>query len=200
VDAHAWDERYAAAPLVWSAGPNALFAELVAPWPPGRALDVACGEGRTAVWLASRGWSVRAVDFSPVGIDKGRRRAAEEGVTVDWQVLDVVGADLGSGYDLVAVLYLHLPEDDAAAVLAACARALAPGGRLLYLGHARDNIERGVGGPQDPTVLPTPQLLRRWAEPLTVERCSHVDRVTPDGTAIDVLLLASRPAAGTGPS
>jgi SAM-dependent methyltransferase len=193
VDSRAWDERYAAAPLVWSAGPNALFAELAASWPPGRALDVACGEGRTAVWLAGRGWSVRAVDFSEVGVEKARRRAEQDGLAVDWQVLDVVGADLGTGYDLVAVLYLHLPEHQSAAVLAACGRALAPGGRLVYLGHARDNLRRGVGGPQDPTVLPTPELLAAWAGDLVVERCEHIDRPTPDGTAVDVLLVASRP-------
>jgi SAM-dependent methyltransferase len=195
VDSRAWDERYAAAPLVWSAGPNALFAELAGPWPPGRALDVACGEGRTAVWLAGRGWSVRAVDFSAVGVEKARRRAEQEGVDVEWQVLDVVGADLGTGYDLVVVLYLHLPEHQSAAVLAACGRALAPGGRLVYLGHARDNLRRGVGGPQDPTVLPTPELLAAWAGDLVVERCEHVDRATPDGTAVDVLLVASRPGS-----
>jgi SAM-dependent methyltransferase len=195
MDAQAWDERYAAVPLVWSAGPNARFAELVGPWRPGRALDVACGEGRTAVWLATRGWSVRAVDFSAVAVAKGRRRAEQEGVDVEWDVADVVTADLGQGYDLVAVLYLQLPEDQLATVLASCARALAPGGRLVYLGHARDNLAHGVGGPQDPTVLPTPELLERWAGDLRVDHCAHVDRSTPDGTAIDVLLVATRPPA-----
>jgi SAM-dependent methyltransferase len=195
MDAQAWDERYAAVPLVWSAGPNARFAELVGDWPPGRALDVACGEGRTAVWLAKRGWSVRAVDFSAVGVEKGRSRAAAEGVDVEWDVADVVTADLGEGYDLVAVLYLHLPEAEEAAVIRSCARALAPGGRLVFLGHARDNLERGVGGPQDSSVLPTPELLADWAGDLETEQCSHVDRDTPEGTAIDVLLVAIRPPA-----
>ena len=194
MDSREWNERYASAPLVWSAGPNALFAELVGSWPPGRALDVACGEGRTAVWLAGRGWSVRAVDFSAVGVDKGRRRAAQQDVDVEWEVLDVVRADLGRDYDLVAVLYLHLPEDQMATVLGAGARALAPGGRLVVLDHARENLERGVGGPQDPALLPTPELLRRWAGDLHIDRCEHVDRPTPDGTAIDVLLVATRPA------
>ena len=193
MDANAWDERYAAVPLVWSAGPNARFADLVRDWRPGRALDLACGEGRTAVWLAARGWSVRAVDFSAVGVEKGRRRAEQEGVDVEWDVVDVVGADLGEGYDLVVVLYLHLPEDQEASVVAACGRALAPGGRLVFLGHARANLERGVGGPQDPAVLPTPDLLAAWARDLRVERCEHVDRVTPEGTAVDVLLVAAKP-------
>jgi SAM-dependent methyltransferase len=136
---------------------------------------------------------VRAVDFSAVCIEKARARAEQEGVSVDWDVVDVVSGDLGSGYDLVVVLYLHLPEDQAAAVLAACGRALIPGGRLVFLGHARENLQRGVGGPQDRTVLPTPELLARWSGDLRVERCEHVERPTPDGTAVDVLLVATRP-------
>lgn len=197
MDARGWDERYGATPLVWSAGPNELFASLVQDWPPGRALDVACGEGRTALWLASRGWAVRAVDFSPVGIDKGRRRARAEGLDVEWDVVDVVHADLGAGdFDLVVVLYLHLPAPQSEQVVQRCIRALAPGGRLVVIAHARDNIEHGVGGPQDPALLPTPEALAQWAHGLDVERCEHVLRETPDGDAIDVLLVARRPRPG----
>lgn len=192
VDAEAWDARYASQPMVWSAGPNALFAELTADWPPGRALDVACGEGRTAIWLASRGWQVRAVDFSSAGIDKGRERAAAEGVDVEWQVGDVSTADLGSGYDLVALLYLQLPHEQMARVVARCVEALAPGGRLVVIAHDLDNLERGVGGPQDASVLPSVPLLREWAADAQIERAEQVERETPNGTAIDVLLIARR--------
>ena len=192
MDADAWDARYASQPMVWSAGPNALFADLVADWTPGRALDVACGEGRTAIWLAQRGWSVRAVDFSAAGIAKGRERAAAEGLEVDWQVGDVTTADLGSGYDLVALLYLQLPHEQQATVVDRCVEALAPGGRLVVIAHDLDNLARGVGGPQDASVLPTPELLRQWAHGAHVDRCEQVDRGTPDGTAIDVLLVAHR--------
>jgi 2-polyprenyl-3-methyl-5-hydroxy-6-metoxy-1,4-benzoquinol methylase len=192
MDAEGWDARYAGQPLVWSAGPNALFASLVADWAPGRALDLACGEGRTAVWLASLGWRVRAVDFSSVGIDKGRERAAAQGLQIDWDVDDVVTADLGEGYDLVALLYLQLPHEQLAGVVGRCVEALAPGGRLVVIAHDLDNLERGVGGPQDAAVLPTAALLREWARAADVERAEQVGRETPEGTAIDVLLVARR--------
>ena len=74
VDAAGWDERYAATDLVWSAGPNQFVEAACADLPPGRAVDLAAGEGRNAIWLARRGWQVTAVDFSQVGLDKGAHR------------------------------------------------------------------------------------------------------------------------------
>lgn len=192
MDADAWDARYEGQPMVWSAGPNALFAEIASHWPVGRALDVACGEGRTAIWLASRGWQVRAIDFSAAGIAKGRERATAEGLDVEWQVSDVRTADLGSGYDLVALLYLQLPHEQMASVVARCVEALAPGGRLVVIAHDIDNLTRGVGGPQEASVLPSVRLLREWASGANLERAEQVDRETGDGTAIDVVLIARR--------
>lgn len=199
MDAAAWDARYADRELTWSAGPNALFAEVVADLPPGRALDVAAGEGRTALWLARRGWAVRAVDFSAVGLAKGRARAAEEGLAVEWVLADVTATDLGQrAFDLVAVLYLHLPEPAMRAVLRRCADPVAGGGRLVVIGHDRDNLARGHGGPQDPELLHTPELLRAAADAagLVVRRAEQVLRPTDDGPAVDTLLVAERPAAG----
>src|SRR5687767_10791749 len=115
-----WDERYAAG-RQWSDAPNALAAQLLSDLPPGRALDVAAGEGRMSLWLASRGWQVTALDLSAAGLDRGRARAAELGLQVDWQVADATTAELGEqAHDLVLVLYLHLPRADLAAVLARC--------------------------------------------------------------------------------
>src|SRR6476646_8725770 len=84
-----WNARYAQKELVWSAEPNRLFAAEVGGLPPGRALDLACGEGRNAVWLAGRGWRVTGVDFSGVALAKARRLADRAGVA-----LDLVQADL----------------------------------------------------------------------------------------------------------
>ncbi|GAC1610995.1 MAG: class I SAM-dependent methyltransferase [Mycobacteriales bacterium] len=192
MDASEWDARYAAAQQ-WSDEPNALAASLLADVAPGKALDVAAGEGRMALWLAQRGWKVRALDFSAVGLERGRGRAAELAVDVDWQVADATAADLGElTYDLVLVLYLHLPHDQLADVLMAAAGAVGPGGRLVVLGHDRDNVERGVGGPPDPKILYDVQLLRAAAAGLAVDRLEQVERPVGEQTAIDTLLVARR--------
>lgn len=197
MDARAWDERYAAAPLLWSAGPNALFAELTEDLPPGRALDLAAGEGRTALWLASRGWTVTAVDFSGVALDKGRVLSERAGVTVDWVRADVTEpAAIRGSYDLVAVLYLHLAEKVIRDVLRRAVDAVAPGGRLVLIGHDRDNISHGTGGPQDPAILYTTELLADWLGDLEVRRLEQVPRPVGEQTAIDTLLVATARDAG----
>jgi SAM-dependent methyltransferase len=189
-----WDERYAASERVWSTGPNREVERVVGGWPPGTALDLGAGEGRHALWLAERGWRVTAVDFSSVGIERGRVLARERGLDVDWVVADATTwtPEEGRAHDLVLVAYLHLPED----VLSRAARWLAPGGALVVVGHALRNLTEGVGGPQDPAILHTTEQLRAAATGLDVERCEEVVRATDTGDAIDVVLVARRPAAG----
>ncbi|PLW74405.1 class I SAM-dependent methyltransferase, partial [Streptomyces sp. DJ] len=76
MDSREWDERYASRELVWGAEPNRWLVREVEDLAPGRALDLAAGEGRNALWLADRGWRVTAVDFSRTALDRGRRLAA----------------------------------------------------------------------------------------------------------------------------
>lgn len=187
-----WDERYAAAERVWSAGPNREVERIVAGWVPGRALDLGAGEGRHALWLAEKGWQVTAVDFSAVGIDRGRREAESRGLAVDWVVDDVTTwrPPEGTSFDLALVAYLHVPED----VFSRLGRWLAPGGALVVVGHALRNLTEGVGGPQDPALLHTTEQLRAAARDLDIERCEEVLRSTDAGDAIDVVLVARRPA------
>ncbi len=190
-DAAHWDARYAESDRLWSADPNATIAEIVGPMPAGRALDVGAGEGRHAVWLAALGWDVTAVDFSAVGIDRGRREAAARGLTVDWVVADTREwtPPAGTTYDLVLVAYLHLEGD----VLTRVRDWVAPAGRLVVLGHALRNLTEGVGGPQDPRLLHTEEQLRAAAAGLRIERLGEVLRSTPDGEAIDITVVAQRP-------
>lgn len=190
-DAGHWDERYGATDRLWSAEPNATVAQLVTPMTPGRALDVGAGEGRHAVWLAGLGWEVTAVDFSAVGV--GRGRAAPGGNAVDWVVADVRkwSPPLGATYDLVLVVYLHVADD----VFGRLRDWLAPDGALVVVGHALRNLTDGVGGPQDPRLLHTEEQLRAAASGLTVERLGEVLRPTPGGDAIDLVLVARAPSA-----
>ena len=148
MDAAEWDERYAAADLVWSAAPNTFLAAEVDGMAPGAALDVACGEGRNAIWLAEQGWAATGVDFSSVAVDKARRLAAQRGVAARWFVADVVTEPLpppetGTGYDLVAVLYLQLPAGERTQALTKARDALAPGGTIAIAEWLVNEDRRG---------------------------------------------------------
>lgn len=185
-----WDERYAASDRVWSATPNAEVERIIGGWPPGRALDLGAGEGRHAVWLATKGWRVTAVDFSAVGLAKGEAEATERGLAVEWVVADVRSwqPPHPEAYDLVLAAYLHLPED----VLGQARTWLAPGGVLVVVGHALRNLTDGVGGPSDPALLHTLEQLQAAAKGLQVERCEEIVRPTEGGDAIDAVLVARR--------
>ena len=199
-----WDRRYGATDLVWTAEPNRWLVAEAAGLPPGRALDLACGEGRSALWLARQGWRVTAVDFSPVALAKGRRLAAGSGGPgVDWVEADVrTYRPEPAAFDLVLLAYVHLPGPDRGAVHRAAAGALAPGGVLLVVGHDTTNVRDGVGGPQDPAVLFTPADVVDDLAPvdgLEVERAGRVLRPvpTPEGErqAVDALVRVHRRTA-----
>ena len=191
----AWDERYRTAEWVWSLAPNRFVAEQLAGLAPGRALDLACGEGRNALWLARQGWRVTAVDFSDVALDKGRERAAKDGLELEWVAADLTAyVPEAGGFELVVIAYLHLLPHDLETVLRRAAEALAPGGTLFIIGHDVTNLAEGVGGPQDPNVLYTPEAV---TAPLTALRIERAERVTRpvDGAprpAIDTLVVAVR--------
>ncbi|HET7690937.1 MAG TPA: class I SAM-dependent methyltransferase [Nocardioidaceae bacterium] len=155
MDAAAWDERYAAAPLVWSAGPNQFVASELGELTPGRAVDLACGEGRNAIWLAARGWEVTAVDFSAVAVEKARQLGADgPGADVEWVVADAL-TWTGAGFGLAVLAYLQLPADERRTAVRNVWSALVPGGHLLVVAHDSTNLTEGTGGPQDASVLYT---------------------------------------------
>ncbi len=186
-----WDQRYAET-RQWSAEPNALVAGLLYDVPAGDAVDLAAGEGRHALWLAGRGWRVTAVDFSNVGLARGRGQPAADLVT--WVRADVLDWSASpASLDLVLVAYLHLPEPDMRTELTRAVGWLRPGGRLLVLGHDLDNLTHGVGGPQEPAILHSLERLTPVADLLDVDRFEQVPRDTPAGTALDTLLWGRRP-------
>ncbi len=197
MDSAGWDSRYRASDLVWGGEPNRFVADEFTGTPPGRALDLGAGEGRNAIWLAGLGWQVTAVDFSEVAVDRARRLAEQRGATVEWVVADLRTYQPPPGvFDAVVVAYLHLLSVDLNVVLGRAAEALAPGGRILVVGHDVTNIEHGIGGPHDPRVLHTPQGIVADLPGLTVRRAERVRRPvqTEDGVvdAIDTLVTAVR--------
>jgi SAM-dependent methyltransferase len=193
-----WNARYAGSELLWTAEPNRRFASEVEGLEPGHALELACGEGRNAVWLAEQGWRVTGVDFSDVALAKAEQLAASRGVEVEWVVADVLEyASMRRAFDLVAMLYLHLPPGELARVIRSAVDALAPDGTLIVLGHDTTNLTEGHGGPRDASVLFTPKDVVAQLEGLVVERAETVHRTVAleggEATAIDALVRARRP-------
>jgi 2-polyprenyl-3-methyl-5-hydroxy-6-metoxy-1,4-benzoquinol methylase len=198
VNREQWDERYRTDELIWKAEPNRFLVAELDGIAPGRALDVACGEGRNALWLAAKGWRVTGVDFSSAALAKGRRIASEQGLEVEYVEADVVEwpPPLGQ-FDAVVLMYLHLPAPERRQVLSHAKAALAPGGLLLVVGHDLSNLTQGTGGPQDATVLYRPEDLVTDLSGLRIEKAERVTRTveTEAGprTAIDALVRAVRP-------
>jgi SAM-dependent methyltransferase len=195
VEREDWNRRHGESGQLFGVDPNRFLVAEVDGLAPGRALDLACGAGRNAVWLAEQGWQVTGVDFSDVAIDNARRLAGDRGVAVEWLV-----ADLGewepaaNAFDLVVVLYLHLPAEERRPIMRRAAAALAGGGTILVVGHHSANIAEGTGGPQDARVLFTAEDIAADLEGLDVEKAERVLRpVEGERDAVDALVRARRP-------
>lgn len=182
MDADAWDQRYAASELVWSRDPNQFVATELADLPPGTAVDLAAGEGRNAIWLASRGWSATAVDFSQVALDKGARLAADLDVT--WVRADATTWQPPAPVDLVVMAYFQVPAEDRRRAVRGAATMLAPGGTLLLVAHDSTNLAEGTGGPQDPAVLMSAEDVLADLEGIEVD-VVRAERVAREVSAAD---------------
>ena len=200
MDASGWNERYRAADLVWGAEPNRFVRRLCERLPVGDALDIACGEGRNALWLARLGWRVLGVDYSEAAIERARALTAAEPEAVrlhtTWRVADVtVEPPKPDRYDLTSVSYVHIEPADIDAMLRDAARSVRAGGRLVVVGHDYRNLHEGVGGPQDAERLYVPDDMAALARDcgLEVEIAETAERPTDDGVALDSILRARRP-------
>lgn len=198
-DAAYWDERYRDKETVWGLAPNRFVEQEVGDLAPGRALDLACGEGRNAIWLASRGWTVVAVDFSAVAIDKGRAGAAQLDAPhrIEWHVADATTYETDASVDLAVLCYFQVSPPARRAAVSRAVAALAPGGTLLVVAHDSRNLTDGTGGPQDPSVLYTAADIAGdlTGSDLVVDKAGEVLRPV-DGAprpAIDTLVRAHRP-------
>jgi SAM-dependent methyltransferase len=207
MDSTAWNQRYEGSELVWSAAPNIWVRQLTEHLPAGTALDIAAGEGRNALWLAARGWNATAADFSAVALQRARS-LAQENLGQDAGRLETLEVDVKTwaprprSYDLVLVVYLHLPKDERSPIMRAAAEAVAPGGTLLVVGHDLENLVSGHGGPQNPDVLYRPGDIVADIEPahLVIVREETASRSLTDDQglpvqALDALVLARRAVA-----
>jgi SAM-dependent methyltransferase len=148
-DLASWEERYRGAPALWSGRANPSLVTQTADLPPGRALDVGCGEGADALELAGRGWQVTGLDWSEVALARAAEHAAAAGLTerVEWVQGDVTSWEPPAGaYDLVTAHFLHPTTQERGPLLARLAAAVAPGGTLLWVGHPYDEDRAAAWG------------------------------------------------------
>ena len=198
MDSTAWDERYATKEYVWTVTVNQFVSAHLSGLEPGTAIDLACGEGRNSVWLASRGWTVTAVDYSQVGLDKAQRLAADSNIEIETVCADALSWEPDGPVDLVVLSYLQLEAPERAAVLDHARTWLNPGGTLFVIAHDRSNVVDGYGGPQSPEVCYDPAETAEALVGLDIEVAEVASRhvETPEGerTALDTLVVARLPA------
>lgn len=197
MDSTAWDERYSTNELIWTGRANQFVERHLADLEPGSAVDLGAGEGRNAVWLAQRGWTVTAVDFSSVGLEKAAKLAEEHGVELAVECADATTWEPDGPVDLVVLSYLQLPAAQQHAVLERAATWLTPGGTLFVVAHDRSNIDVGYGGPPSAEVCYSVDDTVAALAGLDVTTAEVAERAvdTPDGTrtAFDTLVIARRP-------
>jgi SAM-dependent methyltransferase len=201
-----WERHYSGQAPRWSGRPNPVLVDVVGPLSPGRALDLGCGEGGDALWLAGQGWQVTAVDISRTAVDRVRARAEREGLAdrVRTERHNLAHSRPTGEFDLVSAQYLHTPvELDRAQVLRAAAHQLAPGGLLLVVDHG--SIAPWSWTQDADTHFPTPA--DKFAELALDPAGWHAERLDapsrtatgPDGqtaTVTDHVLAVRRSAAG----
>ncbi|RAY14102.1 SAM-dependent methyltransferase [Actinomadura craniellae] len=151
MDAQFWDERYLSRDQLFSGAPNGVLVTEATDLPPGQALDLGCGEGADALWLARRGWQVTGVDISQIALQRAAAAAADLADRVAWTRADLTVAPPPAGaFDLVSAQYFPLVHQPDHAALRGLLAAVAPGGTLLFVGHDPADLPPGQDHGFDP--------------------------------------------------
>ena len=151
-----WDARYAERDAIWSGRPNGHLVAVASGLRPGDALDLGCGEGADAVWLARQGWTVTGVDISTVALGRAAEAAATSGVAgrVTLRQVDMLTFEPEpASFDLVSSQFIHLPLELRSTLNARLAAAVRPGGSLLVVGHHASDLQTTIGRPDIPELF-----------------------------------------------
>ncbi len=168
-----WNEMWAERDDLSRDADELLVAEIEG-LKPGRALDIGCGAGGNAVWLAEHGWQVTATDFADAAIEKGKRLATKRDVQVEFVVAEATTFRPDDQYDLIISFYIQLPPDQRAKMLSLAAGALTPGGTLLFVSHDRSSAPSGWTD-EDMVGLTTPDEVASELPGLKIEQAFVVE-------------------------
>jgi SAM-dependent methyltransferase len=209
-DKEFWDERYRSASRIWSGDPNPQLVAEVAGRPPGTALDVGCGEGADAIWLARQGWTVVAADISSVALERAERHARDADpallARIEWRQVDLLASPpRPDSCDLVSAQFLQLPPELRTRLFTGLIASVRAGGTLLVVGHHPSDLATGAPRPQLPEVFYSAEeiaALLDGAWTIDVSEARPRPASTADGTQVtvhDAVLVATRRAATRPP-
>jgi SAM-dependent methyltransferase len=200
MDSQDWDTRYKSADNIWSLSPNEFVAQYLEHLPTGSMIDLAGGEGRNALWFASRGWQVENVEFSKIALGKFCDRAEKENLQ---ELCKATHADVTEdiqfalqNVDLGVIAYLHIESTGLTKAIQSLVSNIKPGGTFFGIWHARENLVDGFGGPQDPEVIPTKEEIQEALVASGISGASielkerRVNVGEEIKTAIDLVILA----------
>ena len=199
-----WDARYRAADALWSGRPNPQLVSEAADLSPGAALDVGCGEGADAIWLAERGWRVTAVDLSSVALERAaahaRNVSTDVAERITWLQADLIHwLPPASTYDLVSAQFVHLPKDQREPIFGRLAASVSPGGSLLVVGHHPADLQTTAPRPPLPELFFTAAEVAAALDPdswdIVVSEARARPIQDPEGQMItiqDAVLMARR--------
>jgi SAM-dependent methyltransferase len=202
-DEQFWNERYRSSARVWSGNPNPQLVAEVSGLSPGRALDVGCGEGADAIWLAQSGWDVVATDISSVALERAVQHARDTDPTasarIEWRHVDLlVSPPEQDSFDLVSAQFMQLAPGPRARLFTALAASVRTRGTLLVVGHDLSDLDTGVPRPALPDLFYTADDIARLLDSswtVVVNEARPRSAMTPGGvttTIHDALLLATR--------
>ena len=188
-----WESRYSS--TMWSGRVNPTLTSTVTGLPPGRALEVGCGEGADALWLAEQGFDVTAIDASPTALARGEAervaRVEKDGLprVIRWVSSDVVGDDLPTPpeqYDLVTAHFLHIPAEERKLLWAKLVEAVAPGGSLVIVGHSLEDLDAGLRRPPASLMFDKKELMAAMPRSWSTRKVTLVEREqkAPDGASV----------------
>lgn len=177
-----WDQRYSGPEWAYGVEPNDFLRSVVDRLPRGRALCLAEGQGRNAVFLASQGLDVTAMDQSRVGMEKAATLASERGLSIRTAVADLADYAIEpAAWDLVVLIWAHLPPALRERVHRTVVEGLRPGGAVVIEAYTPDQLKYGTGGPKDPSFTMTCDILRREFAGLEVDICRELVREVHEG-------------------
>jgi SAM-dependent methyltransferase len=187
-----WDGRYASKDAVWSGDPNRRLVERASGLAPGTALDIGCGEGADAIWLAARGWRVTGVDISRVALSKAAALAAGDPQVagrITWRQADVFAFEPEpAAFDLVSSQFMHPPAEVRPVLNARLAAAVRPGGSLIVVGHDLSDLDTTMGRPHLPELMFTAEEVVAGLDPdaweVLVAGALERPGVDPDGNPV----------------